>query len=298
MADGNVRDLVGRLGAGEVLAAVEPSVVLRGGESQFTDIVVGCHAYYGTSVEYSSGYAVQGGVLFTAFGIVTGEMHNAKVRREAEKMAALQWRWEGDVRVVLTDQRLIGFFGTGVEEYPMQRLVAVTPSPDGRAVSLSFDRLTPLLFSGDWAPWLCVLVSALAHRSVWPPGHTLPPFATPEVTAPPASPALAAPPAPPALAAPPAPPAALPPGRGRQSGAARALPAEVSAAERLAEEVDPLPADEAAARLAGHPASLVAQVLDLLGTRRAREIRAASSRNTEGRTGPAKQTGQTGQSSP
>ncbi|MFD4681366.1 hypothetical protein [Streptomyces sp. NPDC058461] len=293
MADGHVRDLVGRLGAGEVLAAVEPSVVLRGGESQFTDIVVGCHAYYGTSVEYSSGYAVQGGPLFTVFGIVTGEMHNARTRREAEKMAALQWRWEGDVRVVLTDQRLIGFFGTGAEEYPMQRLVAVTPSPDGRAVSLSFDRLTPLLFSGDWAPWLCVLVSALAHRSAWPPGHALPSFATPAPPAPPAPPALAAPPAPPALAAPPAPPAALPPGRGQQAGAGRALPAAVSAAERLAEEVDPLPAGEAAARLAGHPASLVEQVLDLLGTRRAREIRAAS-RAGEGRNG---QSGRTGQSS-
>lgn len=61
---------------------------------------------------------------------------------------------------------------------------------------------------------------------------------------------------------------------------------QVSPVERLAEEVDPLPPEQAAEVLAGHPVTTAEQVLDLLGTRRAREIRAALQRRRESRTGP------------
>ncbi|WP_329274289.1 hypothetical protein [Streptomyces sp. NBC_00691] len=243
---------------------MQPTVVAWQGEYQYTDIMVGCHAFYGTTVEYASGYAVQGGPLFTAFGIVTGEMHNAKVRRQAEQMAALQWRWEGEIRVVLTDQRLIGFFGTGAEVYEMGRLLSITPSPDGRAVHFAFAGGPPLLFSGAWAPWLCVVASALVHRSTWPPGHTLPGFAAPELSTPEA-PAMA----PQALSRRPE-RAQLPPPR-----------RETDLAERLAEQVDPLPADQAAAVLAEQGVQVVEAVLDLLGTRRAGQIRAALRRVKE-----------------
>ncbi|MFE5512118.1 hypothetical protein ACFQ9J_16120 [Streptomyces sp. NPDC056529] len=262
--DDAVRELVGRLTTGEVLSPVEPTIVARQGEYQYTDIVVGCHAFYGTAVEYTSGYAAQGGPLFLAFKIVTGEMHNAKVRRQAEQMAALQWRWEGEIRLVLTNQRLIGFFGTGGEVYEMERLLSITPSPDGRVVNFAFAGGPPLLFSGAWAPWLCVVASALARRSTWPPGHTLPGFATPEPSAPEA-PAMA----PAALSRRPE-RAQLPPPRG-----------ETNLAERLAEQVDPLPADQAAAVLTEQGTQVVEAVLDLLGSRRAREIRAALQRLKE-----------------
>ncbi|PJN17380.1 hypothetical protein CG724_17285 [Streptomyces sp. CB02120-2] len=262
--DDAVRELVGRLTAGEVLAPVEPTVVTRQGEHQYTDIVVGCHAFYGTGVEYASGYAVQGSPLFLAFGIVTGEMHNAKVRRQAERMAALQWRWEGEIRVVLTDQRLIGFFGTGAEVYEMERLLSLTPSPDGRVVNFAFAGGPPLLFSGAWAPWLCVVASAMAHRSTWPPGHALPGFATPELPTP----------EPPAVA-----PAAL---TRRPERAQLPSPrGETDLAERLAGQVDPLPADQAAVVLAAQGVQVVEAVLDLLGSRRAGEIRAALRRLKE-----------------
>ncbi|WP_158820795.1 MULTISPECIES: hypothetical protein [unclassified Streptomyces] len=236
----------------------------RQGEYQYTDIVVGCHAFYGTAVEYASGYAVQGGPLFVAFGIVTGKMHNAKVRRQAEQMAALQWRWEGEIRVVLTDQRLFVFFGTGAEVFEMERLLSITPSPDGRAVHFSFAGKPPLLFSGAWAPWLCVVASGLAHRSTWPPGHTLPGFATPELSAP-ETPAMA--------------PAALP--RRPERAQLPSPHGETNLAERLAEQVDPLPADQAAAVLAEQGVQVVERVLDLLGSRRAGEIRAALRRLKE-----------------
>ncbi|MFD8416611.1 hypothetical protein ACFV2Q_33525 [Streptomyces sp. NPDC059650] len=261
--DEAVRSLVTHLSSGNPLAPMAPTMVTQPGETQYADIVVGCHAFYGTNVEYSSGYAVQGGALFMAFGVLTGELHNARTRRQAQRMAEIQWRWEGEIRVVLTDRRLVGFFGTGAEVYWLEHLLALTPASDGRAVNLTFNGGAPLLFSGAWAPWLCVITAALVHRSPWPPGHPLPDFAAP-------APA----PAPARLPAAPPARAALP--------SARSAPTEVPLAERLAEQVDPLPPDRAAEILSGHPATTVEEVLDLLGTRRAREVRASLQSRREG----------------
>ncbi|CAM5328134.1 hypothetical protein [Streptomyces avidinii] len=264
--DEAVRSLVTHLSSGHPLVPMTPTMVTRQGETQYADLVVGAHAYYGTNVEYSSGYAVQGGPLFMAFGVLTGELHHARTRRQAERMAEMQWRWEGEIRVVLTDHRLVGFFGSGAEVYWWEHLLALTPAPDGRAVHLTFNGGAPLLFSGAWAPWLCAVTAALVHRAPWPPGHPLPAFAAPVPE--PAPPPTASASARPALS--PAPhrePAQVP---------------QVSVVERLAEEVDPLLPEQAAEVLAGHPVTTTEQVLDLLGTRRAREIRAALQRRREG----------------
>ncbi|MGW5346349.1 hypothetical protein [Streptomyces sp. NPDC004050] len=129
--DEAVRSLVTHLSSGNPLAPMAPTMVTQPGETQYADIVVGCHAFYGTNVEYSSGYAVQGG-----------------------------------------------------------------------------------------------------------------------------------------------PRAALP--------SARSAPTEVPLAERLAEQVDPLPPDRAAEILSGHPATTVEKVLDLIGTRKAREVRASLQSRREG----------------
>lgn len=141
--DEAVRSLVTHLSAGHPLVPMTPTMVTRQGETQYADLVVGAHAYYGTNVEYSSGYAVQGGPLFMAFGVLTGELHHARTRRQAERMAEMQWRWEGEIRVVLTDHRLVGFFGSGAEVYWWEHLLALTPAPDGRAVHLTFNGGAP-----------------------------------------------------------------------------------------------------------------------------------------------------------
>ncbi|MFJ4862128.1 MULTISPECIES: hypothetical protein [unclassified Streptomyces] len=179
-------------------------------------------------------------------------------------MAQMQWRSEGEIRVVLTDHRLVGLFGTGAEVYWWEHLLSLTPAPDGRAVHLAFNGGAPLMFPGAWAPWLCVIASALVHRGPWPPGHPLPAFAVPA-------------PEPAPLPAAPARPVLPPPPRREPT-----LPSQVSPAERLAEQVDPLPPEQAAELLSGHPRTTVEQVLDLLGTRRAREIRAALQHRREG----------------
>ncbi|SDT39493.1 hypothetical protein [Actinoplanes derwentensis] len=92
------RELANHLRAGGQLAPIAPPLVMQGGETAYTDIVVTAFAYYGADVSWGSGYAVQGGPFFTAFGILRGELNQSRARREAERMASAQWRAEGDIR--------------------------------------------------------------------------------------------------------------------------------------------------------------------------------------------------------
>ncbi|MFY1583458.1 hypothetical protein ACN267_03025 [Micromonospora sp. WMMD734] len=251
----STRRLIDHLRTGGQLIPIAPPLVTRDDEVAYTDIVVTTFAYYGAEVSWASGYAVQGGPLFTVFGILRGELNNSRARREAERMAAAQWRAEGDIRVVLTNQRLVLFFGSGVEVYWLEHLVSVTPAPDGLSVVLAFTGGVPLAFAGPWAPWLCIMTSKLVHRAAWPPGHNPPAFLS---AAPAEQKAVGSTPkARPAIAV------------------APSSPAEPSPAEQLAERVDRLSAADAAKALSAHPTPLVTEVLDLLGTRKAAAIRSA-----------------------
>ncbi|WP_424216545.1 hypothetical protein ACN20G_30910 (plasmid) [Streptomyces sp. BI20] len=262
------RRLIAHVLAGERPIPIPSDLSPYPGEQVYADVRVHVQAHYGTTVAYdATEYTFQGSKIFIAAGMVLGTQYERKRRKEAEREAAAQWRYEGEVRLILSDLRLVGFYGSGIEQYPLANVVAMPVAEDGSAFGLAVSGAAPLWFSGPWAPFLCVMLSVLRHGTVWPPGRTFPPALAP---APVATPVPEAPPVPAVERAPARPELDASPPRPELPA-----PRAESAAEELAERVDRLPPAEAAEVLEAESATRVEAVLDLLGSRKALAIRTA-----------------------
>jgi hypothetical protein len=162
--------LVMMVGAGARIPAIPPSIMLRPGEVQHGGpFGVDCYVFCGADVEYSQGYAVSGGLLFTAVGMAIGEASIAHARREALAHARPQWRLIGRMPMVLTDRRMLIMPEGQWCSYSLDTLVSMTAQVEAYGMDLHFEDAMALRLMGQWIPWAAVAVAALCNPRPWPP---------------------------------------------------------------------------------------------------------------------------------
>jgi len=175
---------------GELPALPPMAIRLRSGEMAHAHGVLEYARFYGMDVTYQqSSTFVMGSPLFVAAGLIGSAVGNAYARNKAADMARAQWRPQGPVRTVLTNQRILcdvagewlGFWHEGILELfaePSQWMV-ITRYEAGEPlllrgpVALSYIvALTYIVYgrSGLASPWLGPIAQAVAARQRTLPG--------------------------------------------------------------------------------------------------------------------------------
>jgi hypothetical protein len=163
-------DLVGIIGRGGSVPAMAPTIMLRPGEIQHAGpLAIDCSVFCSADVEYAQGYAVSGGLLFTAVGMAIGEAGLARARRDAIAQAQPQWRPVGRMPLFLTNRRLLVMADGRWKTYDLDSLIVLTAHIPIYALDLHYEEENPVRLAGPWSPWLAVAISALCNPDQWPP---------------------------------------------------------------------------------------------------------------------------------
>jgi hypothetical protein len=237
--------LLDSVGRGNPVPAASPTIMLRPGEVQHGTLLVGIDIFCSADIEFSSGYSVSGGLLFSAIGMAVGEARLARERREAMMYSMPRWRHIGRMPLIVTNQRLLVMSDGQWATYALGGIIAMNPQIEHYLLDIHFESAYPLRFRGPWVPWLAVAISALVQPRPWPP-----PFVPARYL--PATASLTRAPA-------------------RELTAGPSVPDE--APELVARRIEGLPPAEAAEIIKRLDADMARRVLDLLDPHRSAEIR-------------------------
>ncbi|MGQ0823762.1 MAG: hypothetical protein ACT4OX_01820 [Actinomycetota bacterium] len=145
-------------------------VLLDVGEALHADVPADGWRYHAADVSYTKPRAVAvGGPLM--FGLVAGASAVARrrARREAEALAAPQWRPLGALRILATDRRLLVWHeGTWASVW-YDAIRELRPCLEYRRLDMTFENDPPYCLAGPWVPYITVVVTtvlAAARRNV------------------------------------------------------------------------------------------------------------------------------------
>lgn len=172
------------MSAGEVVPRCSPSVRLDAGEAAFAELDVNVATMCGADVSYSqSSFVMFGGSGLFALTAGASALGNRRRRREAEQLAAVQWRGEGRARVVLSTQRALVFNGLEWYSWWYGGIRQLHPGLPQLAVDLVFEGRAPARLSapapstgsapscttpplGAGAPYVAVLLAWLLYGEI------------------------------------------------------------------------------------------------------------------------------------
>ncbi|HTN99817.1 MAG TPA: hypothetical protein VL068_04000, partial [Microthrixaceae bacterium] len=97
------------------------------------------------------------------FGIVAASSAAARrrVRREAEALAAPQWRPLGELRVLATDRRLLVWHEEAWASVWYDAIRELRPDLDAGRLDMTFDNDPPYCLAGPWVAYLTVVVTTV-----------------------------------------------------------------------------------------------------------------------------------------
>jgi hypothetical protein len=102
-----------------------------------------------------------------ASALIANAMGEAADRREAQRLQALaaaQWRWQGQPRLVLTSQRLVVQHPTrGWASFWHGALVGCMPQVDAFLLLLDYSECAPVRLWGPMVPWLSVALASCIY---------------------------------------------------------------------------------------------------------------------------------------
>jgi hypothetical protein len=161
---------------GGQLAALPPTG-LRLGQNEviFGDAVLGYARFYGTTAQYRENSSFWfGSPAFVLAGMAGDAIGNASARKRAAAMAAAQWRDQAQVRMVLTNQRLLGDYQGNLLSFWHNGVVELSADLAHWSFLLRFQEGHPLMLHGPAAPWFAVAVAWLVFG---PQGMQIPALA-------------------------------------------------------------------------------------------------------------------------
>lgn len=123
--------------------------------------------YQAVDVMYEEQRVVAVGGPFM-FGVTaaTGAIGNRRVRAEAQRLAAPQWRPLGHLRILATNHRLLVCHEGTWESVWYEAMRLVRPALPDLRLELLFEDDPPYALHGPWVPYLgTVLATAFADRS-------------------------------------------------------------------------------------------------------------------------------------
>lgn len=157
--------LANRVADGGELPSIPSPVLLDAGEVLHAGLTAEGWRFHGADVTYDAPHAVAiGGPLI--FGLVAAGSAAARrrARREAEVLAAPQWRPLGKLRILATDRRLLVWNEGAWASVWYHAVREVRPDLAAARLDLTFDDDAPYCLAGPWVPLLTVIVTTvLAH---------------------------------------------------------------------------------------------------------------------------------------
>jgi hypothetical protein len=160
---------------GQLVALPPSGLRLGAGEAIFSDTTLGYARFYGTTVQYrESSHFWFGPTGFVLAGMVGDAIGNASARSRAQAMAAAQWRDQAQVRMILTNQRLLGDYQGNLLSFWHNGVVELTADLTQWSFILRYEEGNPLMLHGPAAPWYAVAVAWLIFG---PQGLQLPALA-------------------------------------------------------------------------------------------------------------------------
>ena len=145
----------------------DPSPVLvDAGERLHAEVTAEGWRFQGADVTYAAPRAVAiGGALM--FGLVAAGSAAARrrARREAETLAAPQWRPLGELRILAIDRRLLVWHEGAWASVWYHAICEFCPDLEASRLVLTFDDDPPYCLAGPWVPYLTVIVTTLLARS-------------------------------------------------------------------------------------------------------------------------------------
>lgn len=145
---------------------VRPSpVLLDAGEVLHGDVTADGWRFHGADISYVEPRAVAvGGPL--VFGVVAAGSAAARrrARRQAEALAAPQWRPLGPLRILATDRRLLVWHEDAWASVWYQAIREFRPDLEAARMDLTFDDDPPYHLAGPWVPLLTVIVTTVLAR--------------------------------------------------------------------------------------------------------------------------------------
>lgn len=162
-------DLANRVATGGGLPNLASPVLLDAGEVLHADISAEGWRYHPADVTYLQLYAVAIGGPFM-FGLVAAGTAAARrrARREAEALAAPQWRHLGTLRILATDRRLLVWHDCAWASVWYNAIRELRPDLEAGRLELTFENDAPYCLAGPWAPYLTVIVTTVlaAQRGI------------------------------------------------------------------------------------------------------------------------------------
>ncbi|GGK67198.1 hypothetical protein Sme01_09820 [Sphaerisporangium melleum] len=147
--------------AGNPMPRLPPTTVrLFPGEVLHADLPLNHEVMYGMDVSYTHSTVAFGGPALFAAGLLVSAVGNAHRKHQAERMAAVQWRFHGVNQTILTNHRILAFAGDRWVTWDHRAIMELWPAPQEFTFTLLFNGIEPLRLSGPGAPWFGV---ALAH---------------------------------------------------------------------------------------------------------------------------------------
>ena len=154
---------------GNLPAYYPPGIVLQPGEFGLGEAVANWDEFTELEYEYRSERSMfaWGSPAFVAGALIANAIGEAADRREAQRLAALaaaQWRWQGQPRLVLTNQRLLVQHTTrGWASFWHGALVGFLPQVEGFLLLLDYADCAPVRIWGPMVPWLSVALASCIY---------------------------------------------------------------------------------------------------------------------------------------
>ena len=158
-------DLANRVAVGGELPSIPSPVLLEADEVLYANLTAEGWRFHGADVTYAAPRAIAiGGPLM--FGLVAAGSASARrrARRQAEAIAAPQWRPLGSLRILATDRRLLVWRGDAWASVWYHAIREMRPDLEATRLDLTFDDDPPYCLTGPWVPYLTVIVTTLLAR--------------------------------------------------------------------------------------------------------------------------------------
>lgn len=164
-------DLANRVAAGDGLPNLASPVLLDAGEVLHADVAADGWRYHAVDITYMEPRVVAlGGPLMFGLAAAVSAVARRRARREAEALAAPQWRPLGALRSLATDRRLLVWHEGAWASVWYDAIRELHPDLEAARLDMTFDNDPPYCLAGPWVPYLTVIVTTVlaAQRGVEP----------------------------------------------------------------------------------------------------------------------------------
>ncbi len=158
-------DLWEHMAAGGKLPSIPSPVLLDAGEVLHADLPAQGWRFHGADISYVAPRVVAiGGPLMFGLTAAGSAVARRRARREAEALAAPQWRPLGALRILVTDRRLLVWHKSEWASVWYGVIREFRPDMAAGRLDMTFESDPPYCLAGPWVPYLTVIVTTILAR--------------------------------------------------------------------------------------------------------------------------------------